>query len=130
MPLLPWRWIGQLFLMLVAWRVARARASGKPVVDAQAVRSRVAAALEPAGIAGHLAVIAVIAGLGAALLIAGVTALLLSPQWLGIALVVVAAVCALAGIPEVVRVRRLLRARRLRLRAGAVNRELDGGGPE
>ena len=127
--LFPWRWITQLLLLLVAWRVARSRRSGQPVVNAEAVKSRVAAAMEPVGIAGHLVVIAVVACVCAALLIAGVTALVLSPRWLGGTLVGVAAICALAAVPEVRRVRRTLRARRLRLRDSAVTRELDAGGP-
>jgi hypothetical protein len=122
-------WLVALVVLPLIRRFVGPRPGGRPGVDVEAVRSRVAAAREPAGIATRIAVVAVVACACAALLAAGVTALLLSPQWLGIALVVVAALLALAATPQVVRVRRTLRARRLRLHGHEVSQELDGTRP-
>jgi hypothetical protein len=125
----PWNWLTKLALLLVAWRLARSRQAGRPMVDVQAVRSRIASAREPAGIAGRLLVILVLAVPCAALIVAGITALVLSPQWLGATMVGVAAIPALATVPQIVQVRRALRARRLRLHEGDLNRELDSSRP-
>jgi choline-glycine betaine transporter len=125
-----WVWLAAILLAPLLRRFARSRqAAGRPVVDLRGVRSRVSAAREPAAIVGLAAVVAVLVGCCGALLAAGVTALLLSPQWLGGVLVGVAVVCALAAVPEILGIRRGLRARRLRLHGDDVTRELDGKPP-
>ena len=93
--LLGWKWLAVILLAPLLRKFVRSRQAGRPVVDMQGVRSRVASAREPATIAGLVAVVAVLICCCGALLAAGVTALLLSPQWLGGVLVAVAAVCAL-----------------------------------
>ena len=122
-------WLVALVVLPLIRRFAGPRPGGRPGVDVEAVRSRVAAAREPAGIATRLLVVTVLTAAGAVVLAAGVTALVLSPQWLGIALVVVAALLLLAALPQVIRVRRTLRARRLRLHGHQVSQELDGTHP-
>ena len=127
--LLGWKWLAVILLAPLLRKLVRSRQAGRPVVDMQGVRSRVASAREPAAIAGLVVVVAVLVCCCGALLAAGVTALLLSPQWLGGVLVAVAAVCALAAVPEVRGIRRGLHARRLRLHGDDVTRELDGTPP-
>jgi choline-glycine betaine transporter len=126
---LRWAWLAAILLAPLLRKLVRSRQAGRPVVDMQGVRSRVASARQPAAIAGLVAVVAVLVCCCGALLAAGVTALLLSPQWLGGVLVAVAAVCALAAVPEFRGIRRGLRARRLRLHGDDVTRELDGTPP-
>jgi hypothetical protein len=126
---LRWGWLAAILFAPFLQKLARSRQAGKPVVDMEGVRSRVASARGPAEIAGLAVVAAVLVCCCGALLAAGVTALLLSPQWLGGVLVAVAAVCALAAVPEVRGIRRGLRARRLRLHGDDVTRELDGTPP-
>jgi hypothetical protein len=126
---LRWAWLAAILLVPLLRKLVRSRQAGRPVVDMQGVRSRVASARQPAAIAGLVAVVAVLVCCCGALLAAGVTALLLSPQWLGGVLVAVAAVCALAAVPEFRGIRRGLRARRLRLHGDDVTRELDGTPP-
>jgi hypothetical protein len=126
---LRWVWLAAILLAPLFRKLARSRQAGRPVVDMEGVRSRVASAREPAELAGLVVVVAVLVCCCGALLAAGVTALLLSPQWLGGVLVAVAAVCALAAVPEVRGIRRGLHARRLRLHGDDVTRELDGTPP-
>ena len=126
---LGWKWLAVLLLAPLLRKFVRSRQGGRPVVDMQGVRARVASAREPAEIAGLVMVVAVLGCCCGALLAAGVTALLLSPQWLGGVLVAVAAVCALAAVPEIRGIRRGLRARRLRLHGDDVTHELDGTPP-
>ena len=95
----------------------------------QAFRARVAAAREPASIVALLLVLVILACPAAALIAAGVTLLLLGPQWLGGAFAGVAVLLILAMVPEIVRLRRTLHARRLRLHGSAVTRELDSTRP-
>jgi choline-glycine betaine transporter len=126
---LRWAWLAAILLAPLLRKFVRSRQGGRPVVDMQGVRVRVASAREPAEIAGLVMVVAVLVCCCGALLAAGVTALLLSPQWLGGVLVAVAAVCALAAVPEVRGIQRGLRARRLRLHGDDVTRELDSTPP-
>jgi protein-S-isoprenylcysteine O-methyltransferase Ste14 len=126
---LKWTWLAAILLAPLLQRLARSRQAGRPVVDMQGVRSRAASAREPAAIAGLVVVVGVLLCCSGVLLAAGVTALLLSPQWLGVVLVAVAAVCAVAAVPEFLGIRRGLRARRLRLHGDDVTRELDGTPP-
>jgi UDP-N-acetylmuramyl pentapeptide phosphotransferase/UDP-N-acetylglucosamine-1-phosphate transferase len=126
---LRWAWLAAILLTPFLQKLARRRQAGQPVMDMEGVRSRVASAREPVAIAGLVVIVAVLACCCGALLAAGVTALLLSPQWLGGVLVAVAAACALAAVPEVRGIRRGLRARRLRLHGDDVTRELDGRPP-
>jgi hypothetical protein len=126
---LRWAWLAAILLAPLIRKLVRSRQAGRPVVDMRGVRSRAASAREPAAIAGLVVVVAVLVCCCGALLVAGVTALLLSPQWLGGVLVGVAAVCAVAAVPEVLSIRRGLRARRLRLHGDDVTRELDGTPP-
>jgi choline-glycine betaine transporter len=126
---LRWAWLATVLLAPLIRRLAGSRQAGRPVVDMEGVRSRVESAREPAAIAGLVVVVAVLLCCCGVLLAAGVTALLLGPQWLGAALVVVALVCALAAVPEFLGIRRGLRARRLRLHGDDVTRELDGRPP-
>jgi len=126
---LRWAWLAAILLAPLLRRFARSRQAGRPIVDMQGVRSRVASAGEPTAIAGLAVVVAVLVCCCGALLAAGVTALLLSPQWLGGVLVGVAAVCAVAAVPEILGIRRGLRARRLRLHGDEVTRELNGTPP-
>ena len=127
--LLGWKWLAVILLAPLLRKLVRSRQAGRPVVDMQGVRSRVASAREPAAIAGLVVVVAVLVCCCGALLAAGVTALLLSPQWLGGVLVAVAALCALGAVPEVRGIRRGLHARRLRLHGDDVTHELDGTPP-
>jgi hypothetical protein len=126
---LRWIWLAAILLAPLLRRFTRSRQAGRPIVDMQGVQSRVASAREPATIAVLIVVVAVLVCCCGALLAAGVTALLLSPQWLGGVLVGVAAVCAGAAVPEIRSIRRGLRARRLRLHGDDVTRELDGTPP-
>ena len=126
---LRWIWLAAILLAPLLRKLVPSRQAGRPVVDMQGVRSRVASAREPAAIAGLVVVVAVLVCCCGALLAAGITALLLTPQWLGGVLVGVAAVCALAAVPEVRGIRRGLHARRLRLHGDDVTRELDGTPP-
>ncbi|MGA2282249.1 MAG: hypothetical protein ABSH07_00980 [Candidatus Dormibacteria bacterium] len=126
---LRWAWLAAILLAPLLRKLVRPRQGGRPPVDVQAVRSRVASARESAGIATLFVIVLVLACACAALLAAGVTALVLSPQWLGAVLVGVAAAVALAGVPETLRLRRAVHARRLRLHGREVSRELDGTRP-
>ena len=119
-------WLIRLLIGALAVRVARARRAGRPVVDMAAIRGRVDAARGPASIAGLLVVAVVLASFSAALLAAGVTAVALGPVWVGGVLIGLAGVFALTTAPEVLRLRRAVRGRRLRLRARKLSRELDG----
>jgi MFS family permease len=118
-------WLLRLLLGALAWRVARARRTGQPVMNVEAVRQRVDAAREPVWIAGRLVVVVVLATFSCALLAAGTTGLVLSPRWLGGVLVGLAVVFGLATVPEVVRLRRSVQARRRRRRERELRRELD-----
>jgi protein-S-isoprenylcysteine O-methyltransferase Ste14 len=121
----PWSWLTKILLLWVASRGAGSRQAGRPAVDVEAVRTRVASAREPAMIAGRIAVVAVLACICAGLLAAGTPALVLGPSWLGWAAFGVALVVAAVGVPQVTGLRRALRTRRLRLRDREVGRELD-----
>ncbi|HBV94167.1 MAG TPA: hypothetical protein DEG26_05620 [Chloroflexi bacterium] len=125
----PWSWLTRFLLAALARRFVRSRPAGRPGPDVQAFRARVAAAREPASIVALLLVLVILACPTAALIAAGVTLLLLGPQWLGGAFVGVAVLLILAMVPEIVRLRRTLHARRLRLRGSAVTRELDSTRP-
>ena len=122
---MPWNWLSRILLSTLTRQFARSRQRGRPAIDIQAVRSRVASAREAAGIAGRSVIVAVLACLCAALLAAGTTALVLSPRWLGGTLVGVAAALALVMVPEIVQLRRAVRARQRRLHDREVSRELD-----
>ena len=106
---------------LTAGRQAGARRAGVPGPGGGGARA--------ASIVALLLVLVILACPTAALVAAGVTLLLLGPQWLGGAFVGVAVLLILAMIPEIVRLRRTLHARRLRLRGSAVTRELDSTRP-
>ena len=125
----PWSWLTRILLATLARRLVRSRRGGRPAVDVETIRSRMASAREPAAIAGRFAVVVAVACWCALLIAAGTTMLVLGPRWLGAVLAGVAAASALAAVPELVRLRRALRDRRLRLRAQQVSRELGGGPP-
>ena len=125
----PWSWLTRIFLLAAARRFTRSRQAGQPAVDVEAVRSRVASAREPAAIAGRFATVAVLACTCAGLLVAGAPAVLLGPAWLGWTAFGVALLLALLSVPQIVRLRRALRARRLRLHDREVGRELDSTRP-
>jgi hypothetical protein len=125
----PWSWLTRILLAFVASRAGRPAQAGRPAVDAEALRSRVVSAREPAAIALRIVTVAILACLCAGLLAAGTPAVVLGPSWLGWAAFAVALAAAVAAVAQVVRLRRALRARRLRLRDQEVNRELDGTRP-
>jgi len=116
----------RLLVGLLFYRFARARRTGKPVVDMAAVRGRVNAVREPVSIAGRVVAALALAAVSLALLAAGVSGLVLTTlTWLGGLALGLAAVFALAAVPEVVSVRRTVRARRRRLHEQELQRELD-----
>jgi fatty acid desaturase len=125
----PWSWLSRILLAFIARRVARSQQAGRSPVDAQAIRARMAAAREPAVIAGRMVSVAILACLCAGLLVAGTPALVLGPSWLGWAAFGVALIVALIALTQVAGLRRALRARRLRLRDREVSQELDGSRP-
>jgi hypothetical protein len=118
-------WLVRLLLGWLAYRYARRRRTGQPVVDAQGLRRRVAAAREGASIAVRLVVVLVLVVFSATLLAAGTTGLVLSPRWLGGLLTGLAVVFALATVPEIVGLRRIVQARRRRRRENDLRREAE-----
>ncbi len=120
-------WLVRLILGALAWRVARARQTGKPVFDVPTLRRRAGSAREGAGMVGRLLVVVVLTSFSAGLLAAGSTALALNPRWLGGVLVGAAAVVAAATVPEIIGLRRTVQRRRQRRRALELGREVERG---
>jgi hypothetical protein len=118
-----------LLFRTLARRFARATGRRPQPVDMAGIRKTVAATREPALIAAHGTVVAALTAVCGVLTVAGITVLLLGPLWLGIATIVLAAICAVTAVPEVLRIRRTVRARRLRRHARALNQEMDGSHP-
>jgi len=125
----PWSWLTRIFVLAVARRFTRSRRTGQPAVDVEAVRSRAASARELAAIAARVATVAVLACSCAGLLVAGTPAVLLGPSWLGWTAFGAALLLALLAVPQIIRLRRALRARRLRLHDRDVGHELDSTRP-
>jgi MFS family permease len=120
-------WLVRLILGALAWRVARARRTGQPVVDMSKLRRRAGSAREGAGIAVRLLVVVVLAAFCAGLVAAGSTALALGPRWLGGLLIGAAAVIAAVTVPEIVSLRRTVQRRRQRRRARELGQEVERG---
>jgi membrane protein implicated in regulation of membrane protease activity len=118
-----------LVFRTLARRFARTRGRPSQPVDMEGIRRTVAASREPALIAAHSTAVVALTAAGGVLAVAGITVLLLGPLWLGIATTVLAAICAVTAVPEVLRIRRTVRARRLRRHARALYQELDGSPP-
>jgi Flp pilus assembly protein TadB len=118
-----------LVLRTLVRRFSRATGRQPQPVDMAGIRKTVAATREPALIAAHSTVVVGLTAACGILAVAGITVLLLGPLWLGIATTVLAAICAVTAVPEVLRIRRTVRARRLRRHARALNQELDGSHP-
>ncbi len=128
---MPWPFslLTSLVFRSLARRFMRNRRQGPQVVDMAGIRKAVDATREPAVIAAHSVIVLALAVGCGALAAAGITVLLLGPLWLGVATTVLAAICAVAAVPEALRIRRTVRARRLRRHARALNQELDGDHP-
>lgn len=122
-------WLVRLVLGALAWRLARARRTGRPVVDVPTLRRRAGSAREGAAIAVRFLVVVVLLSFCGGLLAAGSTALALSPRWLGGLLVGAGAVVAATTVPEIIALRRTVRRRRLRRRALELGQEVERGTP-
>jgi hypothetical protein len=137
---MPWtlllRYIARIAASLLFWRLATARraaaytapspAAGQPAPPpAPRLQSAVATRLRETASLGWRAFSAAVLLVATALLISGgVTLTALSPRWLGIAMLVLAAIALTAAVVDLLGVRSLVRARRRRLSAEALRRQL------
>lgn len=139
---MPWtillRYIARVAASMLVWRMATARrAAGytasprearpapEPAAPSRLGPSGVAARLrETASIGWRVFSAAVLLVATALLTSGGVTLTALSPRWLGIAMLVLAAVALSAALVDLLGVRALLRARRRRLSAEALRRQV------
>ena len=139
---MPWtlllRYIARIAASLLFWRLATARRGAAYTAPSQAagpaaapppaprLRSAVATRLRETASLGWRAFSAFVLLIATALLISGgVTLTALSPRWLGIAMLVLAAVALVAAVVDLLGVRSLLRARQRRLSAEALRRRVS-----
>lgn len=138
---MPWtlllRYIARIAASLLFWRLATARrataytspappgrTAGAPP-PAPRLQSAVVNRLRETASLGWRAFSAAVLLVATALLTSGgVTLTALSPRWLGIAMLVLAAVALTAAVVDLLGVRALLRARRRRLSAEALRRQV------
>lgn len=137
---MPWtlvlRYIARIVASLLFWRLATARRAAAYTAPAPAERpaapppaprlqDAVATRLRETASLGWRAFSAAVLLVATALLTSGgVTLTVLSPRWLGIAMLVLAAVALTAAVVDLLGVRSLLRARQRRLSAEALRRQL------
>ena len=138
---MPWtlvlRYIARIAASLLFWRLATARRAAAYTAPAQAGRpapapppaprlqSAVATRLRETASIGWRAFSAAVLLVATALLTSGgVTLTALSPRWLGIALLVLAAIALSAAVVDLLGVRSLLRARQRRVSAEALRRQV------
>ena len=138
---MPWtlvlRYVARIAASLLFWRLATARRAaaytappqpGRPAAAAPPpprLQSAVATRLRETASLGWRAFSAAVLLVATALLTSGgVTLTALSPRWLGIAMLVLAAVALTAAVVDLLGVRALVRARRRRLGAEALRRQV------
>ena len=137
---MPWtlllRYIARIAASLLFWRLATARRAAGQTTASQPGRpagapppprlqSLVATRLRETASLGWRVFSAAVLLVAAALLTSGgVTLTVLSPRWLGIAMLVLAAVALGAAVVDLLAVRSLLRARQRRLRAEDLRRRV------
>jgi hypothetical protein len=142
MQFMPWtlllRYIARIAASMLFWRLATARrAAGytaappnrrpqaAPPPPRRLDQSGLATRLRETASLGWRAFSALVLLVATALLISGgVTLTTLSPRWLGIAMLVLAAVALTAAVIDLLGVRALLQARQRRLSAEALRRQL------
>lgn len=138
---MPWtlllRYLARIAASLLFWRLATARRAAAYTEPARAgastaapppaprLQSAVATRLrETASLGWRVFSAAVLLVATALLTSGGVTLTALSPRWLGIAMLVLAAVALTAAVVDLLGARSLLRARRRRLSAEALRRQV------
>ena len=139
---MPWtlvlRYVARIAASLLFWRLATARRAAAYTAPAQPghpaaapppaprLQSAVAIRLRETASLGWRAFSAAVLLVATTLLTSGgVTLTALSPRWLGIAMLVLAAVALTAAVVDLLGVRALLRARRRRLSAEALRRRVS-----
>lgn len=138
---MPWtlvlRYVARIAASLLFWRLATARRAAAYTAPSQPGRratapppaprlqSAVATRLRETASLGWRAFSAAVLLVATVLLTSGgVTLTALSPRWLGIAMLVLAAVALVAAVVDLLGVRALLRARQRRLSAEALRRQV------
>lgn len=138
---MPWtlvlRYVARIAASLLFWRLATARRAtaynepaqaGRPAAappPAPRLQSAVASRLRETASLGWRAFSAVVLLVATALLTSGgITLTALSPRWLGIAMLVLAAVALTAAVVDLLGVRALVRARQRRRSAEALRRQV------
>ena len=138
---MPWtlvlRYLARIVAGLLFWRLASARRAaaygaapqaGRPAAPPAPPRlaqNPVAARLRESASLGWRVFSALVLLVATALLTSGgVTLTVLSPRWLGIAMLVLAGVALTAAVVELLGARAILRARRRRLSADALRRQV------
>ncbi|MBV8529401.1 MAG: hypothetical protein JOZ75_13910 [Candidatus Dormibacteraeota bacterium] len=139
---MPWtlvlRYIVRIVAGLLFWRLTTARRAAQstaapqygrppaaPPPPPRLAQNPLAARLRETASLGWRAFSAVVLLVATALLTSGgVTLTALSPRWLGIAMLVLAAVALTAAVVDLLGVRTLLRARRRRISAEALRRQV------
>ena len=133
---MPWALLVRLLVRVLAgvflWRVTGSRrsgAAGRPVPPPAASRlgtmPSASAIRESAALGWHVTAVAAFAAVAAVLLTAGTTLTVLSPRWLGIALLVLAAAAVTVAVLELRALVRLIAARRRARRAQALRSQIS-----